>query len=69
MWEEIKNTKTPCKNCTMRHEGCHSKCDLYKAFKEDLDSKQEALKQWKRETYFQRMDDPDIKKLKEKKRK
>ena len=27
----------PCKICTKRHLGCHSKCDLYIGWKDDND--------------------------------
>lgn len=28
-----------CKGCTERHEGCHSQCERYKAFRNELDDK------------------------------
>ena len=29
----------PCYGCEDREVGCHSKCDLYKEFREDLDKR------------------------------
>jgi len=41
-------TDTPCYNCEDRYAGCHSKCDNYKKFKENLEEdkrlKREAKK-------------------------
>ena len=28
-----------CKGCAERHEGCHSGCERYKAFRKELDDK------------------------------
>lgn len=28
-----------CKGCTERHEGCHSQCERYKAFRKALEEK------------------------------
>ena len=30
-----------CKGCAERHEGCHSGCERYKAFRKELDEKNE----------------------------
>lgn len=27
----------PCRNCKEREEGCHSKCERYSAFKEEVE--------------------------------
>lgn len=64
----LEKTKTPCKGCEDRHERCHSECERYKEFKAKDQAKKDALKQWKSETFSQRMSDPDIKLRKEKKR-
>lgn len=32
-------TDSGCKDCAERHEGCHSKCERYKAFRKALDEK------------------------------
>ena len=34
-------TDSGCKGCTERHEGCHSQCERYKAFRKKLDEKNE----------------------------
>lgn len=31
--------KNPCKDCKDRKVGCHSKCEKYKSFREDLEAK------------------------------
>ena len=28
--------KSPCKDCELRHVGCHSSCEKYKAFDEQM---------------------------------
>lgn len=35
----------PCKDCTDRELGCHSKCEKYKAFKEWNDQAREKRRQ------------------------
>lgn len=35
------NKRTPCKDCDRRQLGCHSKCDNYRLFREQLDLKKE----------------------------
>ena len=36
----------PCKNCKDRELGCHSKCDKYNEFKNNIEyAKQERIKQ------------------------
>ena len=32
-------TDPGCKDCAERHEGCHSRCERYKAFRKELDDK------------------------------
>lgn len=34
-------TDPGCKGCAERHEGCHSQCERYKAFRKELDDKNE----------------------------
>lgn len=34
-------TDSGCKGCEERHEGCHSGCERYKAFRKELDEKNE----------------------------
>ena len=31
------NAKNKCKDCVDRHPGCHDRCDIYKAFRKELD--------------------------------
>lgn len=31
-----------CKGCEERHVGCHSTCEIYKAYREELDKAKEA---------------------------
>lgn len=31
-----------CKGCEERHVGCHSTCEIYKAYREELDKEKEA---------------------------
>lgn len=33
------NITAPCKGCADRFVGCHSTCDLYKQFRNELDKK------------------------------
>ena len=33
------NVTAPCKGCPDRFVGCHSTCDLYKQFRNELDKK------------------------------
>lgn len=35
----------PCKGCTDRIVGCHSQCEQYKAFKDDMKAEQDKTKQ------------------------
>lgn len=37
----------PCKDCSERYPGCHSKCKEYKAFREALDARAEAIRKCK----------------------
>ena len=37
----------PCYNCNRRKHLCHSKCELYKAYRKDLDEVNEADRQMK----------------------
>lgn len=39
--------QTPCKNCDRRQVGCHSKCDNYRLFREQIDKKKED-----KDTYY-----------------
>ncbi len=32
-----ENMMSPCKDCTERKIGCHSKCELYKQFREEVE--------------------------------
>lgn len=32
----MKKPESPCLNCSDRYLGCHSKCDLYDKFKQDI---------------------------------
>ena len=32
----------PCKNCEVRSENCHAKCEGYNAFRKDREKKAEA---------------------------
>lgn len=34
-------TDSGCKGCAERHESCHSGCERYKAFRKELDKKNE----------------------------
>lgn len=34
----------PCRNCTERCVGCHSKCERYRAFRSKRKSQQDALR-------------------------
>ena len=34
--------KAPCKDCPKRHDGCHSHCEAYKAFRAEADLEREA---------------------------
>lgn len=34
-----------CKGCTRRAVGCHSSCEMYKAYRKYLDEKNEAIRQ------------------------
>jgi len=39
-------SQTNCKNCEIRHPGCHDSCDIYKAFKnknKELNEKQKKI--------------------------
>lgn len=31
--------KAPCKDCTERHDGCHGKCERYRAYREDIENR------------------------------
>lgn len=31
--------KSPCKDCTERHSGCHGKCELYRAYRDDIENR------------------------------
>ena len=33
--------KPPCLNCEKRHAGCHASCELYLAFKKEIDALRE----------------------------
>ena len=36
--------KVPCKNCTTRYAGCHSKCEKYAEYRREIDKRNEFLK-------------------------
>jgi len=33
---------TPCHNCSDRHEGCHSDCEQYRSYKEQMNELHKA---------------------------
>lgn len=35
-----------CMGCTERHEGCHSECEKYKAFRKELDEQNERRRMY-----------------------
>lgn len=39
---------TPCKDCTGRHESCHSDCEEYKKWKDELDKERERIAEIRR---------------------
>ena len=43
---------SPCKDCKNRFLGCHSKCEGYKIYKEELTSLQEDLDKQNSEIYL-----------------
>ena len=40
--------KAPCKDCELRHPGCHSKCEDYQAFRKANEEMHERVYQEKR---------------------
>jgi hypothetical protein len=42
----MKN-KNHCKDCTDRHINCHSTCERYKAWREELDKRNEKIREVK----------------------
>ncbi len=36
------NTAKSCKGCEERHVGCHIDCEVYKAYREELDKEKES---------------------------
>jgi hypothetical protein len=48
------NAKT-CKDCTKRTVGCHSHCEIYKAFRTELDKRNELIRKNKEAYYKYRM--------------
>jgi nitrate/TMAO reductase-like tetraheme cytochrome c subunit len=38
----MEYTKSSCKGCEERHPGCHTTCEVYKAFREKLDKEKES---------------------------
>lgn len=45
--------KAPCKDCLDRHQGCHSECEKYIAFRKERDELNE-LKHQENEKYYGR---------------
>ena len=41
--------KSPCKLCQKRYLGCHSECDEYKDFKQDVENSKEMIAKRKAE--------------------
>jgi len=41
----------PCKDCTVRHSGCHDHCKGYKAFKKEYDEMMKELKKAQEDIY------------------
>lgn len=41
----VSREKSPCKNCSERHELCWGKCEKYKAWKSKIDD----VNKWRRE--------------------
>lgn len=45
--------KVPCQNCEKRHLSCHSKCDAYKAYKQELDKLNEQVrKEFEEDSFY-----------------
>lgn len=48
-WEGAWNgVKPPCKDCTERYVGCHSKCAAYKSYSEENQRLREKIQNEKR---------------------
>lgn len=41
----------PCKNCTGRYTGCHSKCEKYKEFKRKAAEEQATIRSARHKLY------------------
>ena len=41
----MKNENAPCKGCTERQSGCHSCCEKYRKFKQDIEDLRKKEKQ------------------------
>ena len=39
--------KGPCQDCQERGPGCHSSCEMYKAYKEEREKENKWLRDWK----------------------
>ena len=52
--------KTPCKGCEKRHPACHDNCEVYKEWTAARKEVQAKLKQWKSETFADRMSDTSL---------
>ena len=44
----------PCKNCEVRSENCHAKCEGYNAFRKDREKKAEARQKAKQIDMYMR---------------
>lgn len=47
----LNNILSPCRDCTNRYVGCHSKCDNYKAFRAEVDEYNEKKGKQSQTTY------------------
>ena len=57
----------PCKGCSKRQVGCHSKCDLYNSFREEVLQKREIEKNAKMLDYeYERYKQSSIERFKRK---
>lgn len=53
----IDGNNPPCKDCIQRHYNCHSGCEEYNRFREDIKQQHTILNEKKRMEYSQRQRD------------